>query len=348
MERRNDINQKVADIEEELKDLSIVDNIQSQDNLQEVTRCDDDDVSDIPTHQPVSEENSENSEDIPQKKRYSGVRDLRAVSQNQIIGEPSQGVRTRSSLRSESNLALISEIQPESTVEALQDQFWIEAMKEELTQFEKNKVWTLVPLPKGQSVIGTKWVFRNKLNEEGKVIRNKARLVAQGYNQQEGIDYDETFAPIARLEAIRMLLAYASHKGFVLFQMDVKFAFLNGFIHEEVYVKQPPGFENENLPHHVFKLSKALYGLKQAPRAWYERLSSFLLKNGFKRGKIDTTLFILHEKHEFLIVQIYVDDIVFSATNQMLCKHFSKLMQGEFEMSMMRELKYFLGLQIKQ
>ena len=182
------------------------------------------------------------------------MRDLRVISQNQIIGEPSQGIRTRSSLRSESNLALISEIQPESIDEALTDQNWIEAMKEELSQFEKSKVWTLVPLPKGQSAIGTKWVFRNKLDKNGKVIRNKARLVAQGYNQQEGIDYDETFAPVARLEAIRMLLAFASYKGFMLYQMDVKSAFLNGFIFEEVYVNQPPGFENEVFPHRVFKL----------------------------------------------------------------------------------------------
>ena len=126
----------------------------------------------------------------------------------------------------------------------------------------------------------------------------------------------------------------------MLYQMDVKSAFLNGFISEEVYVNQPPGFENENFPHHVFKLSKA----QQAPRAWYDRLSSFLIKNGFIRGKIYTTLFIFHDKNDFLIVQIYVDDIIFGATNQNLCKNFSELMQGEFEMSMMGELKFFLGL----
>ena len=216
-------------------------------------------------------------------------------------------------------------------------------MKEELNQFEKSKVWTLVPLPKGQSAIRTKWVFRNKLDESGKVIRNKARLVAQGYNQEEGIDYDETFASVARLEAIEMLLACAVHKGFILFQMDVKSTFLNRFIVEEVFVKQPTGFEKENLLHHVFKLSKALYG-KQAPRAWYERFSSFLLKNGFERGKVDTTLFTLHKKNDLLIAQIYVDDIVFGATNQNLCKNFSELIQEEFEMSMMGELKFFLGL----
>jgi len=171
------------------------------------------------------------------------------------------------------------------------EESWVIAMKEELSQFEKNEVWNLVSKPQGHSIIGTRWVFRNKLDEEGRIIRNIARLVAQGYNQQEGIDYDETFALVARLEAIRILLAYASHKNIKLFQMDDKSAFPNGFLNEEVYVHQPPGFENTNKPNHVFKLTKTLYGLKQAPRAWYERLSTFLIKNNFSKGKIDTTLF---------------------------------------------------------
>ena len=176
-------------------------------------------------------------------------------------------------------MAMISQIEPKNINEAMCEESWVNAMEEELSQFERNKVWNLVSKPQNQSIIGTRWVFRNKLDEEGKVVRNKARLVAQGYNQQEGIDYDETFAPVARLEAIRILLAFASHKNIKLFQMDVKSAFLNGFLNEEVYVHQPPGFENSIKPNHVFKLTKALYGLKQAPRAWYERLSTFLLKN---------------------------------------------------------------------
>ncbi|CAJ2668515.1 unnamed protein product [Trifolium pratense] len=138
---------------------------------------------------------------------------------------------------------MISQIEPKSIDEAIIDESWKIAMKEELSQFEKNEVWKLVPAPADHSIIGTRWVFRNKMDENGKVIRNKARLVAQGYNQQEGIDYDETFAPVARLEAIRILLAYASHKCLKLFQMDVKSAFLNGFLNEEVYVHQPPGFK---------------------------------------------------------------------------------------------------------
>ena len=153
------------------------------------------------------------------------------------------------------------------------DPNWVIAIQEELEEFERNKVWRLVPRPAGKSIIGTRWVFHNKLDDSGVVIRNKARLVAQGYNQQEGIDYDETYAPVARLEAIRLLIAFASHKGFKLFQMDVKTAFLNGTLQEEVYVKQSPGFEDPAHPGHVYFLDKALYGLKQAPRAWYDCLS---------------------------------------------------------------------------
>ena len=225
---------------------------------------------------------------------------------------------------------------------------WICAMQEELAQFERNEVWELVPRPSDRMIIGTKWVFRNKLDENGNVVRNKARLVAQGYKQQEGIDFEETFAPVARLESIRMLLAYAANKGFTLFQMDVKSAFLNGFIDEEVYVQQPPGFVDPTFPNHVYKLTKALYGLKQAPRAWYGRLSSFLIENDFIRGTNDTTLFTKKRNDAILLVQIYVDDIIFGSTNAALAEEFSSLMRSEFEMSMMGELQFFLGLQIKQ
>ncbi|KAK1662065.1 hypothetical protein QYE76_050224 [Lolium multiflorum] len=155
--------------------------------------------------------------------------------------------------------------------EALEDSDWVEAMHEELNNFKRNKVWTLVEKPKEcRNVIGTKWIFKNKQDEFGNIVRNKARLVAQGFSQVEGIDFGETYAPVARLESIRILLAYASHHNFKLQQMDVKSAFLNGPLHEEVYVKQPPGFEDLNFPNHVYKLDKALYGLKQAPRAWFE------------------------------------------------------------------------------
>ena len=221
-------------------------------------------------------------------------------------------------------------------------------MQEKLNQFEENKVQNLVPRPKNHSVIETKWVFRNKLNEDGIIIRNKEYLVAKGYDQEEGIDFDETFAPVARLEAIRILLSFACYMNFKLYQMDVKSIFLNNNISEKVHVEQSLVFENYKLPNRVFKLEKALYGLKQAPRAWYEKLSNFLIKNELVRGNVDKTLFNLRKSSKILIVQIYVDDIIFGATNEDLCIEFSKLMQSEFEMSMMRELTFFLGLQIKQ
>jgi hypothetical protein len=197
-------------------------------------------------------------------------------------------------------------------------------------------------------VIGTKWVFRNKQDQDGIVVRNKARLVAQCYTQVEGLDFGETYAPIARLEAIRILLAYACAHNIKLYQMDVKSAFLNGYINEEVYVEQPPGFKDDKKPNHVYKLKKVLYGLKQAPREWYERLRDFLLSKGFKMGKVDTTLFTKKIGQDLFVLRIYVDDIIFGSTNQDYCEEFRKMMANEFEMSMIRELNYFLRLQIKQ
>ncbi|KAI3664284.1 hypothetical protein L6452_44769 [Arctium lappa] len=173
-------------------------------------------------------------------------------------------------------------------------------------------------------------------------------LVAQGYTQEEGIDYEEVFAPVARIEAIRLFLAYASFMKFRVYQMDVKSAFLYGTIDEEVYVFQPPGFENPNFPDRVYKLKKALNGLHQAPRAWYDTLSTYLLENGFERGIIDKNLFIKRKKKDILLVQIYVDDIIFGSTKDYMCKEFEELMHKRFKMSSMGELTFFLGLQVKQ
>ena len=193
-------------------------------------------------------------------------------------------------------------------------------------------------------MIGTKWVFRNKQDQDGIVVRNKARLVAQGYTQVEGLDFGETYAPVARLKAIRILLAYACAHNIKLYQMDVKSAFLNGYINEEVYV---PGFEDDKKPDHVYQLKKALYGLKQALRAWYERLRDFLLSKGFMMGKVANTLFTKKIGKDLFVIQIYVDDIIFESTNQDFCEEFGNMMASEFEISMIGELSYFLGLQIK-
>jgi hypothetical protein len=172
--------------------------------------------------------------------------------------------------------------------------------------------------------------------------------VANGYSQVKGSDFEETFAPVASLESIHILLTYATHHDFKLYQMDVKSAFLNGPIKEEVYVEQPPGFEDQEYPNHVYKLHKTLYGFKQAPRAWYECLGDFLTQNGFKIGKVDSTLFTRKFDKDLFICQIYVDDIIFGSTNQSFCDEFSKIMTDRFEMSMMGELKFFLRFQIKQ
>ncbi|KAJ9538587.1 hypothetical protein OSB04_031320 [Centaurea solstitialis] len=251
--------------------------------------------------------------------------------QTQIIGDLIEGVKTRANVNYCLFACFVRKIESKKVTEALADPFWVEAMQDELLQFERNN-----------------WVFHNKKDENGVVIRNKARLVPQGYCQEEGIDYDETFAPVARLEAIRIFLAYVSHRGFKVYQMDVKSAFLNGKLKEEVYVKQPPGFESEKYPNHVYFLDKALYGLKQAPRAWYERLSTFLLSHNFHRGTTNITLFYEKLNDDILLVQVYVDDIIFGSIDTSMCKEFEPLMQSEFEMSMMGELTFFLGLQVKQ
>jgi hypothetical protein len=180
------------------------------------------------------------------------------------------------------------------------------------------------------------------------VTRNKVQLVAKGYSQVEGFYFDETYARVARLESIRILLTYATYHDFKLYQMDVKSAFLNGPIKEDVYVEQPSGFEDSEYPSHVYKLSKALYGLKQAPRAWYECLRDFLITNGFKVGKADPTLFTKTIAKDLFVCQIYVDDIIFGSTNKSSCEEFSRIIIQTFEMSMMGELNYFLGFQIKQ
>ncbi|GJV89653.1 putative ribonuclease H-like domain-containing protein [Tanacetum coccineum] len=289
-----------------------------------------------------------------------------------ILGDPNSAVQTRSKVNTSSGAhafvsyvqkqkrtnhkdfhhclfaCFLSQHEPKKISEALEDESWVDAMQEELLQFEIQKVWVLVDLPYRKKAIGTKWVYRNKKDERGVVFRNKARLVTQGHRQEEGIDYDEVFAPVARLEAIRIFLAFASYMGFIVYQMDVKSAFLYGKIDEEVYVSQPPGFLDPKYPQKVYKVVKALYGLHQAPRAWYATLSTFLLKNGYRRGTIDKTLFLKKDKHDIILVQVYVDDIIFGSTKKSWCDEFEALMKSRFQMSSMGELTFFLGLQVKQ
>nr|GEZ38542.1 hypothetical protein [Tanacetum cinerariifolium] len=216
------------------------------------------------------------------------------------------------------NLDTTIQEEPKKVIHALKNPSWIEAMQEELLQFKIQEVWTFVDHRK--RAIGSKWVFKNKKDEKRNVIRNKARLVAQGYTQEEGIDYDEVFS----------------------------FAFLYGKIKEEVYVCQPPRFKDPDFSDRVYKVEKALYRLHQAPRAWYETLLTYLFDNRFQRRKIEKTLFIKRHKGDILLVQVYADDIIFGSTKKELCIAFEKMMHEKFQMNSMGELTFFLGLQVKQ
>ncbi|GJU15949.1 retrovirus-related pol polyprotein from transposon TNT 1-94 [Tanacetum coccineum] len=289
-----------------------------------------------PDHQ-VSEHNSKWTKDHPLEN---------------IIGALDRPVSTRLQLHEQALFcyydAFLTSVEPKSYKDALTQACWIEAMQEELHEFERLEVWELVPPPDKAFVISLKWIYKVKLDELGGILKNKARLVARGYRQEEGIDFEESFAPVARLEAIRIFLAFAAHMNMVIYQMDVKTAFLNGNLREEVYVSQPDGFVDPDKPNYVYKLKKALYGLKQAPRAWYDMLSSFLLSNDFSKGSVDPTLFIRREGNELLLVQIYVDDIIFAASTPELCDLFAKIMCSKFKMSMMKKISFFLGLQISQ
>ena len=221
-------------------------------------------------------------------------------------------------------------------------------MEEEVQVIEKNQTWELVDRPKDKDVVGVKWIYKVKHNPDGSVQRNKARLVAKGYSQQPEIDFNETFAPVSRLDSIRALIAFASGMGWKLFQLDVKSAFLNGEIKEEVYVDQPQGFVIKGKEHMVYKLKKALYGLKQAPRAWYSEINSFLIKSGFKRSMNEPTLFVKHQGTDILIVMLYVDDIIFAGSCENMVEAFKNDMTKKYEMSDMGLLRHFLGMEIYQ
>ncbi|GKD96184.1 retrovirus-related pol polyprotein from transposon TNT 1-94 [Tanacetum coccineum] len=222
--------------------------------------------------------------------------------------------------------AFLTTVEPKTYKAALTQSCWIEAKQEELNEFRHLEVWELVPRPD----------------------KNKALLVARGYRQEEGINFEESLALVSRFEAIRIFLEFVAHMNMVVYQMDVKTAFLNGNLREEVYVSQPDGFVDLDNPNHVYKLKKALYGLKQASRAWYDMLSSFLISQDFSKGSVDPTMFIRKKGKELLLVQVYVDDIIFAASAPELCDLFAKIMCSKFKMSMMGKILFFLGLQIFQ
>ena len=250
------------------------------------------------------------------------------------------------------NVALMAHIhdiyEPNTVEEALALPQWKEAMQEEYHSILANHTWELVPRPSHRKVIGVKWLFKVKLHSDGSLDKYKARLIAKGYAQQEGEDFDETFAPTARYSTICIVLALASHFQWRIFQMDIKSAFLNGDLEEEVYVEQPPGFEVSNWPNHVCLLKKSLYGLKQAPQAWYIKIYSFLLSIDFQRTHADSNLYVLVADNDICILVLYVDDLIITGSNMELITWVQHQLTSSFFMTNLGLLHYFLGLEVWQ
>ena len=247
------------------------------------------------------------------------------------------------------HLALLSDGDPTTFKEAVKSEKWRQAMDQEMQAIERNDTWELMALPSGGKTIGVKWVFKTKFNENGEVDKYKARLVAKGYCQQYGIDYAEVFAPVARLDTIRLVISLAAQKSWVIYQLDVKSAFLHGKINEEVFVDQPPGYEQKGHESKVYQLKKALYGLKQAPRAWYSRIEAYFIKEGFTKCPYEHTLFIKTAGGgKILIVCLYVDDLIFTGNDQLMFELLKKSMMIEFDMTDLGRMRYFLGIEVLQ
>ncbi|CAA7062104.1 unnamed protein product [Microthlaspi erraticum] len=249
----------------------------------------------------------------------------------------------------EVNMVVINSSDPSTFEEAEKHLKWREAMDEEIKSIEKNQTWELAELPKGAKCIGVKWIYKTKLIELGEVTKFKARLVAKGYCQEHGIDYNEVYAPVARMDTIKMILSTAARKAWVIYQLDVKSAFLHGVLMEDVYIQQPKGYVIRGEEEKVYKLHKALYGLKQAPRTWFSRIEEYFIKEGFKKSQNEETLFLKGNKHgDILLVSVYVDDLIYTGDNVSMMEEFKKSMQREFDMTDLGKMRYFLGIEVLQ
>ncbi|CAL8085814.1 unnamed protein product [Prunus armeniaca] len=240
----------------------------------------------------------------------------------------------------------LADLEPTCFTQAVKSPEWRSAMSEEINALLKNNTWSLVPAPPHRMPVGCKWVFRIKRRSDGSLERYKARLVAKGFHQQPGVDYSETFSPVVKPATIRTVLSIAVSRRWPMCQLDVKNAFLHGFLHEDVYMSQPPGFSDPDRPHHVCKLHKALYGLKQAPRAWFHRISSFLLAAGFKQSLSDSSLFIYIVGANTIYLLLYVDDIIVTGSSSTLLQNFIDALGRGFDIKDLGQLHYFLGLQV--
>lgn len=249
----------------------------------------------------------------------------------------------------EANMALLVSTDPLYFEEAVKSTNWRLAMDNEIKSIEKNQTWTLTELPVGAKVIGVKWVYKTKYDEHGNIDKYKARLVAKGYSQKHGVDYTEVYAPVARMDTVRMIIALAAHKNWQIFQLDVKSAFLHGELNEDVYVEQPRGYEKKGSEHLVYKLHKALYGLKQAPRAWFSRIEAHFIDEGFQRCDSEQTLFTKRSKEgKIIIVSVYVDDLIFTGNCEIMMSEFKSSMLREFDMSDLGKMRFFLGIEVLQ
>ncbi|GJZ41320.1 zinc finger, CCHC-type containing protein [Tanacetum coccineum] len=241
---------------------------------------------------------------------------------------------------------LFTEEEPRNYKEASTDKKWIEAMEIELDSINKNNTWTLTTLPTNHKAIGLKWVYKTKRDAKGEIIKYKARLVAKGYVQEQGIDFDEVFAPVARIETVRLILALAAYHGWQVHHLDVKSAFLHGDLKEEVYVTQPEGFIQQGNSGKVYKLTKALYGLRQAPRAWNVKLDQTLKSLDFKKCNLEQAVYTKRSKTSTLIVGVYVDDLIITGTPRKEIDLFKSQMKDKFEMSDLGLLAYYLGIEV--
>ena len=287
-------------------------------------------------NRPVEMEESTEIEEVEDQSQE----EVEDQSQEEEEDHPVRGTRLLSNIYSRCNLAAT---EPTNVEEAMGSKTWVAAMKEEINMIEKNETWTLVDRPKHRKVIGVRWIYKTKLNSDGSINKNKARLVVKGYAQEQGIDYQDTFAPVSRMDTIKLLLMLASQKGWLVWQMDVKSAFLNGTLDEEIYVEQPEGFENESSLNKVYLLKKALYGLKQAPRAWYSKLDEYLSSLGFEKSLNEATLYVKKVGNQMIIISVYVDDLLITGNNDQLIDEFKRNMKSKFEMNDLGLLAHFFG-----
>lgn len=277
-----------------------------------------------------------------------------SLTDSETSSEPPRNYRTLSDIYAhseeidleEDQLFLMGTDEPVSYAQAAKDLSWRDAMKREMDAVEKNGTWKLTELPPGQKVIGLKWIFKIKRDTDGRVLKHKARIVAKGYVQKQGVDFEEIFAPVTRLETVRMLLALAANRGWEVHHLDVKTAFLNGEIMEEVYVAQPEGFIQKGREHLVYRLVKALYGLRQAPRAWYAKLSKCLEELGFERCPYEHAVYTKRSDGQVLIIAVYVDDLLITGTSVAAINNFKIQMNKKFEMSDLGKLSHYLGIEV--